>query len=427
MSGQDQRIRPAHPIAVVMSRFPVVTETFILRELVELERIGVRVVLVPLLEHRVGTLHPQARPWVDRALYSPFLNLPIMWANLKVLLRRPLHYLGTLLSLLWEASGSWNAFVGVIGIFPKSVWNGARIRALGVRHIHAHYATHPAAAAYIMSRVHTSSEPELSYSVTVHAHDILLTLAGLRRKLTAANFVRSVSEFNVQYLLDHLGDGSEPLSRKQFRVIHCGIDPQRYSHEPLPGVAGRDRPALLLCVAAHRPYKGLTYLIEAVQLLRREGRNVECDVIGEGILRPQLEAQIRDAALGEYFRLLGTRSEDGVAEALRSCDLFVLPSVVADDGQMEGIPVALMEPLAAGVPVVATKISGIPELVRDGETGTLVSPRDPVAIASAISRILDDPESARRMSDAGRRLVEAEFEIQDCVRRLVAEMEQTVD
>jgi glycosyltransferase involved in cell wall biosynthesis len=410
-----------------MSRFPAVTETFILRELVELERLGVPVILVPLLEHRVATLHPQARPWVDRALYSPFLSPAIVWANLKALLRGPVRYLGTLLSLLWEASGSWNAFVGVIGIFPKSVWNGARIRALGVRHIHAHYATHPAAAAYIMTRVHTSSEQDLSYSVTVHAHDIFLTHAGLRRKLAAARFVRSISEFNVRYLLDHLGGGQERLKREQFRVIHCGIQPRQYTHEPLPGVAGRDRAARLLSVAAHRPYKGLTHLIEAVRLLRHEGRNVACDVIGDGVLRPQLEAQIRDAALGEHFRLLGTRSEDEVAEALRSCDVFVLPSVVAEDGQMEGIPVALMEPLAAGVPVVATRISGIPELVRDGETGTLVPPGDPVAIASAVARVLDDPEAARCMSEAGRRLVEAEFDIQDCVRRLVAEMAQAVD
>jgi glycosyltransferase involved in cell wall biosynthesis len=353
--------------------------------------------------------------------------MSIVRANLQVLARRPLRYLSTLFTLLWDARSSWNAFVGILGIFPKSVWNGARIRARGVRHIHAHFATHPAASAYIMSRVHASSEPDLPFSVTIHAHDIFLTLAGLRRKLGAASFLRSISEFNVTYLLEHLGSGSPHLDRERFRVIHCGIDFERYSHEPSPGAAGHDRPARLLCVASHQPYKGLTYLVEAIRLMRQEGRNVQCDVIGDGPLRPQLERQIIGAALSDQFRLLGTRSEEEVAAAIKSCDIFVLPSVVAGDGQMEGIPVALMEALAAGVPVIATCISGIPELVRDGETGTLVPPEDPAAIAAAVSRILTQPESALRMSEEGKRLVRAEFEITGCVHRLVAEIQRATD
>ena len=259
------------PIAVVVSRFPAVTETFILRELIELERQGIEVVLVPLLRHEASSVHPEAAPWLERALYSPFVNLRMLLANVSIFLRRPLFYLSTLFSLLWEARGSANAFFGTLGIFLKSVWNGVRVRQRGVTHIHAHFATHPASAAYIMSRVH-ASDADLPYSVSVHAHDIFIHHAGLRRKLNAAAFVRSISRFNVDFLLEQFGEGTPHLERDHFRVIHCGIEPDRYRNAPEPGRPSIDRPARVLCVASLRPYKGVTHLNGAFALLDAAGR-----------------------------------------------------------------------------------------------------------------------------------------------------------
>lgn len=426
----DSSPRPttrSSPVALVMSRFPAVTETFILRELVELERQGVEVVLVPLLHDEVSVLHPEAEPWDRRALYTGFLSLPMLTANLRVFFSAPWPYLSTLLGLLWDARSSFNAFSGILGIFMKSVWNGQRVRARGVRHIHANYATHPAAAAYIMSRVHYADEPDLPYSLTIHAHDIFVSHAGLRRKLSAARFVRSISEFNVRYLLDRFGTGNPKLTPEQFRVIHCGIEPDLYQQRPPMGEPGRDRTALLLCIAAHRPYKGLTYLIEAVRLLHADELDVRCDVIGEGYLRPQLEEQIREAGLEERFRLVGTRTQGQVAEAFARCDLFVLPSIVAPDGQMEGIPVALMESLAAGLPTISTRVSGIPELVIDGETGLVVAPADATALAGAVKWVLENYPAARTLGAAGGRLVRNEFEIRENVRRLIAEIRAATD
>lgn len=407
------------PVAVLVSRFPSITETFILRELIEMERLGVEVVLVPLLRHRESVVHPQAEPWVPRALYTPFLNREILIENLRVLMRAPGLYLSTLAGMLREARASSNALIGLLGIFPKSVWLGRRLRRLGVRHVHAHFATHPAAAAYLIARVSADFHTPLPYSVTVHAHDIFIHQGGLARKLSGASFVRSISDFNVRFLQERLGPAGPDPTR--FRVIHCGIDSSGYlSEESDRATRG---PARILSIASLRPYKGITHLIEAVRTLRAEGIDVECDVIGEGELRKELEDQIERAGLQGRVRLQGGRTEEEVARALSTADLFVLPSVVAPDGQMEGIPVALMEALACGLPVVSTRISGIPELVVDGETGRLVEPEDPIGLATAIREVLADPDRSREMASAGRRKVLEEFSLAENVRLLVAEIE----
>lgn len=404
-----------------MSRFPAVTETFILRELIELERQGAQVEIAPLLRDQVTTLHPEAETWDQRALYTPFLNGPMLVSNLRVLLSSPLRYLGALFALLWECRTSWNAFTGTLGIFPKSVHNGQRLRARGVTHVHAHYATHPATSAHIMKTVRRRDQAELPYSLTIHAHDIFIYQVGLRRKLDGARFVRCISQFNVDYLL-----GQVPgLAPSLFRVIHCGIEPCRYTHQPAPGAPASERTAQLLSISAHRPYKGLTHLIEAVRLMRAEGLDVHCTVIGDGYLRPELEQQIRDAGLDAAIRLVGTKTQDEVAEAFKRCDIFVMASIVAPDGQMEGIPVVLMESLAAGIPTVATRLSGIPELVIDGETGFLAEPGQPQELVAAVRRVLEDYEAARALGQNGARLVAAEFEIRENVRRLIAEIAAT--
>lgn len=393
------------PVAVVLSRFPLVTETFVLRELVEMRRQGVPVVLVPLLREEPATVHDAARPWIDRALYTPFLDAASLLALLRALARRP----GTILGAAWRARGDRNALAGLAGILPKSARNARTLRALGVRHVHAQFATHPAMSAFLMARLGRG----LSWSVTVHAHDLFVSQAGLRAKLEAAKFVRCISEFNARWLEERVG-----LPRARCRVIHCGIDPGRHARDPEPGLPGRERPARLLSVAALKEYKGLTHLVEAVRLLEQGGVRATCDVIGGGPLRPGLEAQAAAAGLSDRVRFVGTRTEAEVAAALARCDVFVLPSVIAADGQMEGIPVALMEALAARLPVVTTRLSGIPELVRDGETGWLVPPGDAAALAAAVRDALERPDEARRRGERGRELVEREFEI----RRVTGEL-----
>jgi len=426
-AGVSPTVRPT--VAVVVSRFPLVTETFVLREIDELERQAQPVRLVPLLRERPAVVHPEARPWLRRALFTPWLSRAIVGANLRALTRYPGRYPGLLLRLVAGTVARPGVLVRTLALFPKAVYLGERLEAEGVCHLHAHFATYPATVAWVASRFFG-----LTFSFTVHAHDLFIHRALLEPKVKEARFVRAISRFNRAYLerlypaARSSGEGPEKVT-----VIHMGIEPERY--EPAEKPAHEDRPeketegpARLLCVAALKPYKGLPVLLAACEALVREGRDIVCEVVGEGPDRRTLEREIRRRGLSgegeeERVRLPGALPQEEVARRLARADVFVLPSVVAKDGQMEGLPVVLMEALAARRPTVATRLSGIPELVEDGVTGLLVEPGDPQALAAAVARLLDDRELASRLAEAGRRRVEAEYDLRHTAAALAARLD----
>ena len=370
------------PIAVLVSRFPLVTETFILRELIELERQGQPVRLAPMLREHPEVVHEAAKPWVERALYTPWM------------FRVPLRTVPLLLRLIRGTVAKPGTLLRTLALFPKSVWLARQLEREGVAHLHAHFATHPSTMALIISKL-----TGIPFSFTVHAHDIQLDRSLLRWKIREAAFVRSISDFNRRFLEDLY-----PEARGKIEVIHVGV--------PLPPPAGAPQPGRMLCVAAHKPYKGLPFLIEACRILRAQGVPYTCDIVGDGPMRPELERLNHDRVVN----LLGARREDEVTRMMAACSLVVLPSIVAPDGQMEGIPVALMEALAMGRPVVSTRIAGIPELVQDG--GILVPPGDARALAHAMRALLEDRRRAAEMGARGRAFVEREFALSACVARL---------
>ena len=379
-------------------------------------------VLAPLLPGRDAVVHPEAEAWVRRAICGPLLDRAILRENLRVLFRRPGRYLSTLFGLAADLWARPKDLLGLLALFPRSVWLGRHLRELGVRHVHAQFATYAAAAAYVLCRVHDGSGPDLPFSVTVHGSDLFLHQAGLRRKLGAAAFVRAVSVYNARFLQDRLGPA---IPDDRLCVIHCGVDPDRFRRRLIPGRPGIDRPARVLSVAALIPSKGVRYLAEAIAQLRVQNLDVQCDVIGEGPRRHALERRIRRTGLHGVMRLLGQRSGEDVIRAFSRADLFVLASATSTDGKQEGIPVSLMEAMASGVPVVTTRIAGIPELVVDGVTGRLVAPGDADALARALRETLESAEASERLADAARTKVRQEFSLSECVRRLAAEIELT--
>ena len=201
-------------------------------------------------------------------------------------------------------------------------------------------------------------------------------------------------------------------------VHHMGIDLSAFPLWPRR-VAHGDGTVRLLSVARLVEKKGMEYAIRAVAAMRAATkRRVEYQIIGDGPLRPRLEELVRDLGVGDTVKLVGESDQDGVRLAMRRSDIFVAPSVVAEDGDMEGVPVSIMEAMACGLPVVSTYHSGIPELVHDKVSGYLVPERDVPALARALQCLVDEPRQRRKLGMAGRGVVERGYDLEQLNDRL---------
>ncbi|TFG92700.1 MAG: colanic acid biosynthesis glycosyltransferase WcaL [Myxococcales bacterium] len=397
-------------VAYVVSRFPKLSETFVLFEILAVEQEGVPVEVYPLQRERAPMIHPEAQRLVERAHYAPLLSLAILRSQLHYLLRRPRVYLRTLFDLVRWNLGSARYLAGALAFFPKAVHFAQRMGRDGISHVHAHFASHPAAVAFVIHRLEG-----IPYSFTAHGSDLHRDRHMLRQKVAEARFVVPISEFNRRVILDECGDAHAA----KLAVIHCGIDPAIF--RPVPEQAGEAKhPLRLVCVGTLHEVKGQAVLIEACRLLAERAIEFRCDLVGDGPDREALERQARAAGRAGQVRFLGALTRTEVAARLRDADVAVVPSVPTRDGRREGIPVALMEAAATGRPVVASRLSGIPEAIEDGVQGLLVEPGDFRALADAIGTLAADPLLRTRLGAAARERMLREFDLATNARLLAA-------
>ncbi len=388
------------PIAYVMSRWPKLTETFILFEVLAVEALGQPVELYPLLRHREPVSHPEAIALGARARFQPLLSRAILASQVDAMRRRPRAYFGALLALMRGTLGSANYFFGGLAIFPKVVHMARDMEARGVSHVHCHFSNHPAAAGFIIHRL-----TGIPYSFVAHGSDLHVDRHMLDRKVAEAAFVVAISRDNLEEIVADVG---EP-SRAKVEVIHCGVDTTTL--RPSAATRPPERPLTILSIGTLHEVKGQAHLVEACRRLRDRDVAVRCRFIGDGEDETMLRERIETAGLADSVTLDGRLTRSQVIDALGEADLLVAPSVVAANGKREGIPVVLMEAMSCGLPVVASRLSGIPELVDDGVTGLLVPPGDPGALADAIERLHADPSLRARLGAAARRRVEADFDL----------------
>lgn len=394
-------------IAYIVSRFPHVSETFILRELNAVSsRPGIDLSLLSLFPPLDTTVQPGAEPWIES------LRRPSLVASMRDLVwwavQRPRALLRATTAVVMASVRRPRILVRSLATVTLAASHARWIAAADVAHVHAHYATYPALTAWLVGRL-----TGCSYSFTAHAHDLFVDQSLLAVKVAEARFVVAISEYNRRFLQAFGGDRDTPVP-----VIHCGIDPA--SFEFFPRELPLEGPVRGLCVASLQEYKGHTVLLDA--LASSALGRIELDLVGDGPLRSLLEARSVELGLGDRVRFLGSRTADEVRDLMGVADFLVLPSIVARDGQMEGLPVVLMEALASGLPVVATRLSGVPEIVRNGETGRLAEPGDPASLEAALVATLKGPQPDPA---TGRHLVEAEFDIEDSAGRLVDLFEAT--
>lgn len=385
-------------LGYIVTEFPKITETFILRDLVVFDRKGHDIGIFHLTPARKGeVIHDFAEHMLAKARSRPFLfSTVVLGALFRAARRQPATLARVAGRIAADCLGDPVTMLKSWAILPKSLAFAEDLERWGADHVHAGFAGHPATAAWIIGRF-----TGIPYSVSCHAHDIFVTQALLGPKLREAAFVRTISAFNRDFLLDRFPD----LDRDRIEIIHCGADTDGIGIvDGMPG-----EPFVILYVGALEVRKGVDNLLRALAQTEFNG-DWRCEVVGGGPTAAPLQALAESLAISERVRFLGPRPSKDVAEAYERASVVVVPSIIGPGGRTEGIPTVIMEALAHARPVIASELTGVPELIEDGVTGLLVPPGDIDALAGALRRVRDDPGRALSMARAGRTRVEAEFD-----------------
>lgn len=406
-------------IAYILLRFPHLTETFVADEIWEVQQQGVRVSLFSLLKPRQGPVQPTSKRLAKDTRYAPELwSWRLWWAQLYFLARSPFVYLALLTRLVRQPYPKRFLFLFFrrMLIFLKAVSLAYELKDTSVKLVHTHFAWLSGAAAWVISKL-----LDIPFTVTVHAYDLYSSNDLLHLTVCSASRIVAISEYNKRMVLKMCPGLRESL----ISVIHCGINLERFAPPARSGNNGQG-PLSILSVGSLIEKKGHEYLIQACQQLKARGVDFRCTIIGKGPDEEFLRQLMHDHDLEDRIVLIGARQQDDVLAIYRDSDLFVLASVVAQDGDRDGIPVVLMEAIAMQIPVISTRVSGIPELVRHKETGWLVPERDVMAIANAIAHLASDDKLRLHLAHNGRALVEREFEIRSNVSRLISVFRQVI-
>lgn len=396
-------MRPRRLLYIV-SLFPCWSETFIVREIATLIAAGVDVRILSLKAPYEKLVQPDAEKLLPRVRH-PLGKARAAIERARAFSAHPVALSAIMAQITARLADRPVELAKSLEALARGVEHLTWIRDFDPDLIHAHWATYPSTVAWALARV-----LDKPFGFTCHAHDIFVNDHLLKEKIESAAVPVTISRFNVEYLADK----ATPRARERLKVVHCGVDLSTVPFRP----GGREG-GPIVAVGRLDSIKGFDVLVDALGELAARGRRVRCRIIGEGPKEPELRAALQRYGIADSVELCGAMPQAKVREALYGAALFALPSVVTETGDRDGIPVALMEAMAAGTPVVSTRVSGIPELVADGEEGLLVPERDPKALADAIVQILDDGERAARMAVAARAKVEQDFDAAREARKLL--------
>jgi glycosyltransferase involved in cell wall biosynthesis len=383
-------------LAYLLKKFPRLSETFILNELLGQEALGAEISVFSRRPADAEPRHPQLA-----RLRAPVVQLPPSkevdpWAEL----------FGErddeLLPRVRAAVAALRPYSHPR--FPSLLAEAVLLRRLAreqdVGHVHAHFATDGALVAHLLAALGGPS-----YSLTLHAKDIYRDTVDARlldRLVAGSVFSVTVCDANVAHLRGMLG----PAALQRVRRLYNGIDLSLFAPD------GRARDAAhVLSIGRLVEKKGFLVLLDALALLAAEGRAVRATLVGEGEDRALIEARVRELGLSGRVHLAGALPQDAVLELLRSATLFALPCLVGEDGNRDALPTVLLEALAAGLPCVSTPVTGIPEILDGGRAGLLVPERDAPATARALDALLDDPARREGLARAGRAHAQRSFDL----------------
>lgn len=390
-------------VGYVVSTWPRLSQTFVLNEILALERRGLSLRIFSTKAPRAEPVNAKASQVRAPVTYLNFQDR--RWAVLRANLRMARGLPGRYFRTFMRALGNGRP---VLGRFFQAGYLADLVRREPVAHLHAHFTTAPTQVAMF-----THELLGIPYSFTAHARDIYADTTSklLRAEMEHADAVVTVSEYNKKYLLE-----IKPDLNGKLKLIDYGLDLSEFKFRS-PDSASK--PPIILSVARLVEKKGLADLVTAAAILRRRGHYFRVEIIGDGELRDNLKQRVKELQLKECVTLLGAQPHENVRLAYGRASMFVLPCVVAGDGDRDGLPNVLLEAMASGLPVVSTPVVGIPELIDPEIDGLLCPPNDPTALAKAMERLLTDPKLGARLAHAARLKIEERFSIDSSAKRLV--------
>jgi colanic acid/amylovoran biosynthesis glycosyltransferase len=400
-------------LAYLNSEYPYFSQSFILREIRKLRTMGfdIRVVSINPADRPYNELSVEERDEATHTYYVKSAGLvAIALAHLSTLMRSPIAYLRGLLYSLRLAGADLSKLVPTFGYFVEAVVVGRWMKAQKLNHLHVHLANPGCTVGLITSRIFP-----IEFSFTAHGPDEFYDAPGycLKEKITRASFVVCIGYFSRSQLMLL----SEPHNWDKLEVAPLGVDPEVFTLRPSRTA---NNPFEILCVGRLVPAKGQHILLSAIYQLAKSERRVRLRLVGGGPDREILEREVIKRGLSEYVVFEGVINQDQIRELFYNADVFVLPSFA------EGIPVALMEAMAMGVPCVTTFVAGISELIRNGVDGILVAPSDRDGLVQAIERLIDSPELCRELARSGRERVVEKYNLDRNVARLATVFEKRI-
>jgi glycosyltransferase involved in cell wall biosynthesis len=392
-------------VAYVLLWYPKPSETFVFNEVLGLGEAGIPVEVFTLYGELTRHLSAEMRANSAAVHRLGAPGIPRLCGAVAYWWRRDRETTGRLLRTVpWRRWGDIETTVENHWAFWGGFWLARRVAQQRIEHVHAPWAGGPATAAWVASRL-----ARVPFSFAVHAHDICPPDAAFALKAAAASFIRSENRVNLR----QIGPFAQSVEAKS-HVIHNG---QRLRAPP-PAPVAMTPPGRIAAMGRFVPKKGFDVLLAAVRKLHDRGEHVRLTLAGSGWRRPRLKAAARRLGLRDAVSFPGFVPYERVPDVLAAADVFVMPSVVDRSGDRDGIPNVVLEAMLCRIPVVATDVGGISEVVLDGDTGILVPPGDPTALADGVQRVFADRANAIAMAERGRDRVARDFDLQTSCARM---------
>ncbi|GAB4108191.1 MAG: glycosyltransferase [Phycisphaeraceae bacterium] len=383
-------------IAYLTGQYPRATDTFIQREVAALREAGVHVqtfsIRRPPDSEIIG---PEQREERERTCYViPTTILTLISVGARLKFGHPIRYLRGL-KLAWQTrQPGLRGMLYALFYFMEAGIIADRMRRDALTHLHNHFGDSSCTVAMLAAEL-----GGFTFSFSLHGPGIFFEPYHWRldEKLKRALFACTISHFCRSQAMIFC----PPDKWDRLHIVHCGVTPESFRAVEHQGQGLR-----LLTVGRLASVKGIPILLQAVKSLVNDHPDLSLTIVGDGPERPAFERMADELGISTHVRFTGYQNQQQVREHLQQHDIFVLPSFA------EGVPVVLMEAMASGLPVVTTRIAGIPELVEDGVHGRLVPPGDPASLTDAIRDLIHDPAKRQQYGQAGRHKVAREYNIQ---------------